>query len=47
MVLSTDQIREMLVRRIDHQIGIVVGASNLIARVVAYGALASGDPHAR
>jgi D-alanyl-D-alanine-carboxypeptidase/D-alanyl-D-alanine-endopeptidase len=47
-VLSTDEIREILVRRIDHQkqaIGIVVGVIEPDGRrVVAYGNLAKGDP---
>jgi CubicO group peptidase (beta-lactamase class C family) len=47
-VLSTDQIREILVRRIDHQkqaVGIVVGVIEPAGRrVVAYGSLANGDP---
>jgi D-alanyl-D-alanine-carboxypeptidase/D-alanyl-D-alanine-endopeptidase len=47
-VLSTDEIREILVRRIDHQkqtVGIVVGVIEPNGRrVVAYGNLANGDP---
>jgi CubicO group peptidase (beta-lactamase class C family) len=48
MVISTDEIREILVRRIDHQkqaIGIIVGVIEPNGRrVVAYGHLAAGDP---
>ncbi|MGA3040892.1 MAG: serine hydrolase [Bryobacteraceae bacterium] len=47
-VLSTDEIRGILVRRIDQQrqvIGIVVGVTEPNGRrVVAYGNLANGDP---
>ncbi|MGO9260730.1 MAG: serine hydrolase [Bryobacteraceae bacterium] len=47
-VLSTDEIREILVRRIDQQkqaVGIVVGVIEPNGRrVVAYGNLANGDP---
>jgi len=47
-VPSTDAIREILVRRIDHQkqaVGIVVGVIEPNGRrIVAYGNLASGDP---
>jgi CubicO group peptidase (beta-lactamase class C family) len=47
-VLGTDEIREILVRRIDHQkqaVGIVVGVIEPNGRrVVAYGNLANGDP---
>ena len=47
-VLSTDEIREILVRRIDEQkqaVGIVVGVIEPNGRrVVAYGNLAKGDP---
>src|SRR5437773_2311794 len=47
-VPSTDEIRETLVRRIDHQkqaAGIVVGVIEPNGRrVVAYGNLANGDP---
>src|SRR4029077_12610968 len=46
-VLSTDEIREILVRRVDHQkqaVGIVVGVIEPNGRrVVAYGNLANGD----
>src|SRR4051812_4785660 len=44
----TDEIREILVRRIDHQkraVGVVVGVIEPNGRrVVAYGNLANGDP---
>jgi serine-type D-Ala-D-Ala carboxypeptidase/endopeptidase len=47
-VLSTEEVREILVRRIDHQkqaVGLVVGVIEPNGRrVVAYGNLASGDP---
>src|SRR5213078_3172783 len=47
-VLSSDEIREILVRRIDQQkqaVGIVVGVIEPNGRrVVAYGNLANGDP---
>src|SRR5690242_20215577 len=47
-VLSTDEIREMLVKRIDQQkqaAGIVVGVIEPNGRrVVVYGNLAKGDP---
>jgi serine-type D-Ala-D-Ala carboxypeptidase/endopeptidase len=47
-VLSTGEIREILVRRIDRQkqaVGIVVGVIEPNSRrVVAYGSLANGDP---
>jgi serine-type D-Ala-D-Ala carboxypeptidase/endopeptidase len=47
-VPGTDEIREILVRRIDHQkqaLGIVVGIVEPNGRrVVAYGSLAKGDP---
>jgi serine-type D-Ala-D-Ala carboxypeptidase/endopeptidase len=47
-VLSTDEIREILVKRIDRQkqaVGIVVGLIEPAGRrVVAYGNLANGDP---
>jgi CubicO group peptidase (beta-lactamase class C family) len=47
-VLGTDEIREILVKRIDHQkqaVGIVVGVIEPTGRrVVAYGHLAKGDP---
>jgi len=47
-VVSTDEIREILVKRIDHQkqaVGIVVGVIEPDGRrVVAYGNLAEGDP---
>src|SRR5262249_38881872 len=47
-VLSTDEIREILVKRIDQQkqaVGIVAGVTEPSGRrVVAYGNLASGDP---
>ena len=47
-VLGTDEIREILVRRVDHQkqaVGIVVGIIEPNGRrVVAYGHLAKGDP---
>src|SRR5207253_8226661 len=47
-ILSTDEIREILVRRIDHQkqaAGIVVGIIEPNGRrVVAYGNLANRDP---
>src|SRR5580704_15867884 len=48
-VPSTDEIREILVKRIDQQkqaVGIVVGVIEPDGRrVVAYGILANGDPH--
>ncbi len=48
MKLSTDEIREILVKRIDRQkqmVGIVVGVIEPSGRsVVAYGNLAAGDP---
>ena len=47
-VLSTDEIREILVKRVDQQkqaVGIVVGVVEPDGRrVVAYGNLANGDP---
>lgn len=47
-VPGTDEIREILVRRVDHQkqaVGIVVGIIEPSGRrVVAYGRLAKGDP---
>src|SRR5262252_9343671 len=47
-LLSTDEIREILVRRVDQQkqaVGIVVGIIEPNGRrIVAYGNLASGDP---
>ena len=47
-VLSTDEIREILVKRVDQQkqsVGIVVGVIDPDGRrVVAYGNLANGDP---
>src|SRR5262245_25513494 len=47
-VPSTDEIREILVKRVDHQkqaVGIVVGVIEPAGRrVVAYGKLANGDP---
>jgi len=48
IVLSTDEIREILVKRVDQQkqaVGIVVGVIEPDGRrVVAYGNLANGDP---
>jgi len=48
-VPSTDEIREILVKRVDQQkqaVGIVVGVIDPNGRrVVAYGNLANGDPH--
>src|SRR5215813_6807575 len=47
-VLGTDEIREILVKRVDHQkqaVGIVAGVIEPNGRhVVAYGHLAAGDP---
>src|SRR5215813_3549741 len=47
-VLGTDEIQEILVKRVDHQkqaVGIVAGVIGPNGRhVVAYGNLASGDP---
>ena len=47
-MISTDEIREILIKRIDQQkqaVGIVVGLIEPNGRrVVAYGNLASGDP---
>ena len=47
-VLSTEEIREILVKRVDQQkqaVGIVVGVIEPAGRrVVAYGNLAIGDP---
>jgi CubicO group peptidase (beta-lactamase class C family) len=47
-LLTTDEIREILLKRIDHQkqaVGLVVGVIEPNGRrVVAYGELASGDP---